>query len=280
VIPDFRTQKGAEMLSEMTKQAGCKLGERVKIAAAVVAMHNYDRTQDIIETAGEMKKTAALRGIDLPDVVALNGARETFEELDRKKLASYVGELNMTKTAAPAWLQRALGSLKGTGSKASKSLDSLMTSTPWAVPAAGAGLGAGAGALIDDEDRLRGALIGGGIGGLAGLGGQLAHTSKGLGAAKEHARKMEKFGVDYPKRQKLDAMARRRGAVNANDDQSLFYKAYSKLSPKERAVIDKNPFSKASRDIMEARGIPMPAESAGGFNKLLKTQRAAREAGY
>ena len=43
------------MISEMTKNAGMALGERVKIAAAIIAMSNYDRVQ------AEMAKQAGLK---------------------------------------------------------------------------------------------------------------------------------------------------------------------------------------------------------------------------
>ena len=48
----------------------------------------------------------------------------------------------------------------------------LGTTKPWILPVAGAAIGGGAGALIDSENRLRGGLIGAGVGGALGLGGQ------------------------------------------------------------------------------------------------------------
>ena len=48
----------------------------------------------------------------------------------------------------------------------------LGSTQPWILPVAGAAIGGGAGALIDSENRLRGGLIGAGVGGAMGLGGQ------------------------------------------------------------------------------------------------------------
>lgn len=67
-------------VSEMTKQAGLKLSERVKVAAAILTMHHYDRTQAILETAGEIKKTAALQyKVDVPDEVAIQAAADVID---------------------------------------------------------------------------------------------------------------------------------------------------------------------------------------------------------
>ena len=82
------------MISEMTKQAGLGLGERVKIAAAIVAIHNYDRTQKVLELAGEVK-TAALQklGQDLTDEQAIEVALAGMDEESKAKnsLAGLLG---------------------------------------------------------------------------------------------------------------------------------------------------------------------------------------------
>lgn len=75
------------MLNEMVKSAGCSLAERVKIAAAVVTLHNYDRTQDIIETAGQIKTAAAHNGVNMPDEMAIQASHESYLEGDMAKVA-------------------------------------------------------------------------------------------------------------------------------------------------------------------------------------------------
>lgn len=78
------------MLNEMVKSAGCSLAERVKVAAAIVVMHNYDRTQDIMGTAGYIKTAAAQQGIDMPDATAINAAEVTLIESDMAKVAAKI----------------------------------------------------------------------------------------------------------------------------------------------------------------------------------------------
>jgi hypothetical protein len=82
------------MISEMTKQAGLGLGERVKIAAAIVAIHNYDRTQQVLNLAGEVKVAALQKlGQDLSDEQAIEVALAGMDEESKAKnsLAGLLG---------------------------------------------------------------------------------------------------------------------------------------------------------------------------------------------
>lgn len=94
------------MISEMTKQAGMALGERVKVAAAILTMHHYDRTQgQILDLAGEIK-TAALQkyGQAISDDQAVEAAIRAMEEEESQR--SLAGLLGRYKDYSKDYAQR------------------------------------------------------------------------------------------------------------------------------------------------------------------------------
>ena len=121
-----------ENLKNSEKESKMVLGDRVKLAAAVVTINETAKVQDVVIRAADLQKTAAYYGVAVSDEEALVKAAEAGA------VKSFLG----TKTGR---------GLVGAG--------------------IGGVLGGGVGALTADEkeDRLRRALIGAGIG--AGAGG-------------------------------------------------------------------------------------------------------------
>ena len=120
-----------ENLKNSEKESKMVLGDRVKLAAAVVTINETAKVQDVVIRAADLQKTAAYYGVAVSDEEALVKAAEAGV------VKSFLG----TKTGR---------GLVGAG--------------------IGGVLGGGVGALTADEkeDRLRRALIGAGIGGLGG----------------------------------------------------------------------------------------------------------------
>lgn len=88
-----RRKRGKRMIAEMTKQAGCTLAERVKIAAAILAMHHYDYTQAVVGLAGEIKTAALYKlGQNLSDDEAMQAAMAGMEDEEaNRSLAGLLG---------------------------------------------------------------------------------------------------------------------------------------------------------------------------------------------
>lgn len=235
------------MLNEIVKQANVDLLGRVKIAAAIIAIHNYDRTQDILQAAGEIQKNAAFQGIRLDNNQAIASAQNAYAEMDQAKQANLGSIWSATK--------RLFGNNmldKGNLSTRLRSLGNALQSDKVFLPAAGAVVGGGAGALIDDENRLRGAATGAAIGGLSGLAGRLAMRahmtdrwakSNPMARAREAAAPAKELAAaqaaDKARNQgQILSGVRGKGYAKAQETGKLFTQGSQKLTPAEQKKVD------------------------------------------
>lgn len=93
------------MISEMTKQAGMALGERVKVAAAILTMYHYDKTQEEMLKEAGLREVweAANRPIDI-DTPIKDTARRAWERLNEpiyiKALQDLEARLGLSKQSS------------------------------------------------------------------------------------------------------------------------------------------------------------------------------------
>lgn len=177
--------EGAKMsASNMLKEAGFPLAERAKIAAAIVALNEQREVHNIMNSAAEIQKTAALQGVTLDDETCIKAAADVQIEVNMQKRAALEEQYGGIdkETAKEAAMQKEAVDW----SKIKELISNPAVRIPGAA-LAGGGIGAGGAALAGaspQETALAG-LLGGTLGAAGGLSGDdLSSLQKFVAAQK------------------------------------------------------------------------------------------------